>query len=288
MTNATGLQDAYHASLMEFNESALARERHFHERPKPLQMREIDTVARLLGDRGTLVDIGTGTGIVARTVHRCGHRVISIDAARTERQKGALNRLMALGVEGCFAAVGEEPTGLDDSVADVVFAGDVVEHLPHSPQPFMAEVFRLLRPGGWCVLTTPNAVRLPVRLRVLMGYGNWVPLDLLWSMGRNDGHHKEYVRDELAELLHRSGFADVTVQMIEDTLRRPQIIRSLADVRTRNRFADEAVRDGHFNAASPMEWARVAMAGVTALLPGLRSSMMGIGRKPETTRGKTP
>lgn len=42
---------------------------------------------------------------------------------------------------------------------DVLFAGELVEHLP-DPRPGLAEFHRVLRPGGILILTTPNRLRL--------------------------------------------------------------------------------------------------------------------------------
>jgi SAM-dependent methyltransferase len=43
--------------------------------------------------------------------------------------------------------------------ADVVIAGEVVEHLD-APGPFFGSLLQLVRPGGLLVVTTPNAYRL--------------------------------------------------------------------------------------------------------------------------------
>lgn len=274
---------AYADSLAAFNRSAFARDRGLYEHPKAIQLAELEEVLARLPEDGTLVDIGTGTGIVPEAAHRLGYRVISIDQSDEGRLAEPLHRLMATGIEGVFAEVGAEPVPLADGIADVVFAGDVVEHIPHSPKPFMAEIFRLLRPGGWCVLTTPNAVRLPVRLKVALGFSNWMPLDTFYDLPRNFGHHKEYDVRELRSLFRRSSFGEATVRFIEDTLRRAQIAQSLGDLRTKNRFAEEGGRVDRFAPLNPMEYLRLLALGLVTMAPGLRSSMIGAARKPECT-----
>src|SRR5207248_6567141 len=43
-----------------------------------------------------------------------------------------------------------------DNAFDVVYLGDVIEHVP-SPRQVCAEIHRILRPGGLAVMRTPNA-----------------------------------------------------------------------------------------------------------------------------------
>ena len=57
-------------------------------------------------------------------------------------------------------AVGEAaPLPFRDASFDALFAGELVEHLP-DPRPGVAEFYRVLRPGGTLILTTPNRLRL--------------------------------------------------------------------------------------------------------------------------------
>lgn len=277
---ADALLDTYLAVLHEFNSSSFAATHALKEHPKAGQIAEINALAGLLPDGGTLLDIGTGTGVVPMTFHRLGRRVVSVDLGGSDRLRDALQRIRDLGVEGYWAEVGEEPIPLPDASVDVAFAGDVVEHLPHSPRPFMRELSRVLRPGGWCLLTTPNAVRLSVRLKVLLGHSNWMPLAEIYDGDRNYGHHKEYEATELASLFRLSGFADVRIEMVEDTLRRGRLATSLGDIRTQNRFRTEIDRVDRFDALNPVEYVRVGLLGAALALPGLRSTMLGCGRKP--------
>lgn len=48
-----------------------------------------------------------------------------------------------------------EPLPLDDNSVDVVFSDWVLEHVEH-PDKFIAEVNRILKPGGWFCARTPN------------------------------------------------------------------------------------------------------------------------------------
>ncbi|MEP7356178.1 MAG: methyltransferase domain-containing protein, partial [Anaerolineales bacterium] len=51
---------------------------------------------------------------------------------------------------------------------DLVIAGEIIEHIAHSRQ-FLAEICRVLVPGGSLLLSTPNIVSLKYRLAFLLG-----------------------------------------------------------------------------------------------------------------------
>lgn len=51
----------------------------------------------------------------------------------------------------------------DDSSVDVLVSSEVVEHLP-DPQPAIKEMWRVLKPGGYVLVTTPNPNNMITRL----------------------------------------------------------------------------------------------------------------------------
>jgi len=55
----------------------------------------------------------------------------------------------------------DETINVPDGCLDVVLSLAVLEHL-HKPQEFLKEVYRVLRPGGVCILTTPGPTSKPV------------------------------------------------------------------------------------------------------------------------------
>ena len=62
----------------------------------------------------------------------------------------------------------EEPLPFDDASFDVVVAAELLEHL-RRPDHLVAEIARVLRPGGTIAGSVPNAYRLKNRLRALRG-----------------------------------------------------------------------------------------------------------------------
>ena len=79
----------------------------------------------------------------------------------------ALEKAAALGIEPVQANV-EEPLPFADASFDAVVAGELFEHLQF-PDALVAEIGRVLRPGGALAGSVPNAFRLQSRLRFLRG-----------------------------------------------------------------------------------------------------------------------
>jgi 2-polyprenyl-3-methyl-5-hydroxy-6-metoxy-1,4-benzoquinol methylase len=251
--------------------------------PQRCHIEELRAITARLPSTGRVLDIGTGMGIVPETLLRLGHSVVAVDIAAGEADSGSLQRLKSLGVEGHFAWVGEEQIPIPDESIDVAFAGDVIEHLPTTPKWFLLELMRTLKPGGYIVITTPNAVRLTVRLRVLLGYSNWPPVSQYIDLGQDwryhMGHHKEYSGPELGGVLRHCGLSDVAVTYFEDNLRRKGIVRSAKDIATQDRFMSKYWKDQQ-PPFSIGEIVRLAMLGVVNAISTLRSSFLAVGQKP--------
>ena len=58
---------------------------------------------------------------------------------------------------------------LADNSVDIILSSEVVEHLP-DPVPALKEMARVLKPGGYAMVTTPNPKNLPEMLGYAMDY----------------------------------------------------------------------------------------------------------------------
>ncbi len=85
---------------------------------------------------------------------------------------------------------------------DILVMAEVIEHLHTSPIWVLKYLAGLMNAGAFLVVTTPNAVALPKRLRVLLG-GN--PNELIREEVSNPGHFREYTLAELIQLGHAAG-----------------------------------------------------------------------------------
>lgn len=93
-----------------------------------------------------LVDIACGGGLMAPYVGRLGYRHVGLDLS-----PGSLRLAAAHGVIPVRADARRLP--LADSCADVVVAGEVLEHV-RDYHSLLAEAVRVLRPGGALVIDT--------------------------------------------------------------------------------------------------------------------------------------
>jgi 2-polyprenyl-6-hydroxyphenyl methylase/3-demethylubiquinone-9 3-methyltransferase len=111
-----------------------------------------------------LVDLGCGAGLLAPHLTGKGYRHVGVDLTRSALEQAAAHGVAV--VNGDATAV-----PLADDCADVVAAGELLEHVPDWRRA-VGEACRLLRPGGLLVLDTLNdtalsrlvAVRIAERL----------------------------------------------------------------------------------------------------------------------------
>jgi SAM-dependent methyltransferase len=106
---------------------------------------------------GRLLDVGCGTGAFLQGMHALGWQVYGSDlnpevVRYTHDYFGFDVR------EGELAEIGY-PAGF----FDVVTMWDVLEHV-HDPRGTLAEVARILKPGGWIIMNTPNPAGWDARL----------------------------------------------------------------------------------------------------------------------------
>lgn len=143
-----------------------------------------------------LLDAGCGTGLFSQVGAERGAQVTSLDVGEG---------LLAQVAKKCesrrvVGSVMDLP--FEDAAFDYVVCTEVIEHTTQ-PSRAVAELARVLRPGGTPVLTTPNrvwhfAIRVAsaLKLRPYEGLENWVR----WRDLRG------WIRSEGLELLDYRGF----------------------------------------------------------------------------------
>ena len=150
------------------------------------------------------LDVGAGNG-----------RLIELFRQRFQTESSACDytsQLMKLpGQKVDIANLNSEKLPYPDASFDAVTATEVVEHL-EDHRAVLRDLHRVLKPGGLCILSTPNILNLNSRLRFLwFGYGNlFGPLPVkhsaLYSTG---GHINPVSYFYLAHSLLDAGFTDV-------------------------------------------------------------------------------
>jgi ubiquinone/menaquinone biosynthesis C-methylase UbiE len=124
----------------------------------------IITQENILGKQ--ILDIGAGMGFMAqllgRHIHdRGGIPSESITACDLYPEYFSYKEIICKKVE----FINELPFG--DGSFDIVYAVEVIEHLK-DPYGFIQEMFRVVRPGGKVIITTPNILTLASRFSYLL------------------------------------------------------------------------------------------------------------------------
>lgn len=153
-----------------------------------------------------ILDLGTGTGFVAIFIknffpqHEVVAGDVSIPAEIKRKLAGACVRVIEdLKIEP------DKRLRLESDSFDVVIFLEVLEHVIDDPRHVLSEIYRILKPGGYLFLTTPNIAQLFNRLMLLFGKQPQLYLDSLRYGYRSErGHFREWTAYELMYLLKDS------------------------------------------------------------------------------------
>jgi SAM-dependent methyltransferase len=122
----------------------------------------VPILVRAVGGPGRRVlDLGCRSGAVTQH-YLPGNEVVGLDV-----DLAALRRAAERGIQPMHCNV-EEQLPFDNGSFDVVVAGEMLEHV-RAPDEVVAEVRRVLRPGGTFAGSVPNAYRFQSRLLFLAG-----------------------------------------------------------------------------------------------------------------------
>ncbi|MBX3170299.1 MAG: methyltransferase domain-containing protein [Candidatus Eremiobacteraeota bacterium] len=175
-----------------------------------------------------ILDIGGYPGSLVKTLRLYLRESGTIDAAGLAGPDDFMQELAGYQVGfypcnldpliGSYASPKELPVRIqrEDASYEVIFATEIIEHTL-DPLYLLKESFRLLRPGGVLMLTTPNQATLSNRLRALSGRSMYFPLKRSIMYDRSDWrpHIREYTMWEMATLLQDSGFEVVEKQFMD-------------------------------------------------------------------------
>ena len=153
------------------------------------------------------LEIGLGYGIIPLFLADRGERVVSTEhPSRAYLFKNDYLRLLReRGVEPVANDLVEGLPFTAGSFNKVLYC-DVIEHLsPDMVEGQVAEIHRVLSPGGVLVISTPNLARLWNRLHFLRGRPVNPPLRVR-KVGETYDHIREYQWEELEPMFTDMGF----------------------------------------------------------------------------------
>lgn len=164
-----------------------------------IDMREsrIRKLLRLLESEtpGHLLDVGCAGGELAALLATRGWGVHGVEA-----EPALVEAARARGVEAHSLDLDSAPLPWPDGAFDAVVTAEVIEHVVDTDR-LLAEIARVLRPGGALVVTTPNLASFENRLRLLLGrYPMWMDVGL-----EGTGHLRYYTPRMLRHQLRCHG-----------------------------------------------------------------------------------
>lgn len=152
-----------------------------------------DPMVKLLGSEVVLVDDFGGGGGVDNADPTPALQMIA-------RYRNELNIKV---VEQDFL---ETPLAFPDASVDGVTCFHSLEHWHHSPKNLFREIARILRPGGYLFLATPNAVNIRKRITVPLGFNNWAGLEEWYhEQPHFRGHVREPIVGDLEKIMEWNG-----------------------------------------------------------------------------------
>jgi SAM-dependent methyltransferase len=109
------------------------------------------------GSRPVVLDIGCAAGALLAELRNRGWDCTGVEICRPEAEYARRKRKLDV------RSLGLEKNRFPAAGFDVVLASHLIEHL-NNPAAFVAEVYRILAPGGVFIVTTPNIDGFQARL----------------------------------------------------------------------------------------------------------------------------
>jgi methionine biosynthesis protein MetW len=150
-----------------------------------------------IGRGKRVLDVGCLGGMLSRAIMDHGNEVWGVEINPAAAQVAA-----SRGVRVKVADV-EEGLPFEDASFDVVHAGELIEHL-YDTKAFFAECWRVLRPEGFVLFTTPNLNSLENRVRVASG--GYLSMAGAYPEDHYGSHVRVFNVEKVRELCEQTGF----------------------------------------------------------------------------------
>lgn len=160
-----------------------------------------------------MVDLGCGSGALLEALEDQFEARIGLDVSTRRLEQSESGRAHSwqfrqADLNGAFP--------LESSSVDAVIANQVIEHIVN-PISFCNEIHRVLKPGGRCVVTTPNIRYLRNIARILVaGHGPRTACGETLDGAWDDGHIHYFTHRDLREIMAQIGFRVVRSRALVD------------------------------------------------------------------------
>jgi len=169
---------------------------------------DLDIVEEKVSVGGRVLECGSIPLLLTMALSKCGYHVTGCDIAPGRYA----STIQSTGLHVIQCDIETEKLPFEDNAFDAVVFNELLEHLRINPIFTLSEVWRVMKPTGTLILTTPNLKSMGGMINYLFRnrgfsssgnlYEEYQKLETLGHMG----HVREYTRTEIIEFLHNMGF----------------------------------------------------------------------------------
>jgi len=180
------------------------------------------TIAVAFRERRSILDVGSGGGILAALLSQLGHDVHAVDFF--DRSDTPIYQKNSIHFSLCN--IEADPLPFHENTFDAISCCQAFEHFTHSHLAPLMEMMRVLKPGGIMEIDVPNAVCFRNRSRILRGkhitwdyVEHYIYAKPIAYKGREYyplRHNREFTHMELTSLFHEAGFTSINVSFLND------------------------------------------------------------------------
>lgn len=161
----------------------------------------------------TIADIGGGWGALCMALAAQGYKPVLVDDYGDSQVSANDHRykiLRRLGVEAQKKDATQEAIFAPNSL-DGVTCIAMLEHMHHSPKPWLIKLVEALKPGGVMMIGGPNCSHILKRIRAVLGKTAWTPLNTWWNSPQFRGHVREPNAQDYHTMLQDLGLRNIVL-----------------------------------------------------------------------------
>ena len=122
-------------------------------RTRPFNQERIEIISEMvnrLGKNLSILDVGSGDGIIGEYLSTIGNNVTSVDLPTVAFQSHRCQGLLAVAGDA-------ERLSFASNIFDVVLGSEIMEHL-WNPHSFVNEAYRVLKDDSYLIVSTPEGI----------------------------------------------------------------------------------------------------------------------------------
>lgn len=163
---------------------------------------KIEFLISEIGSGNKILDVACNDGYISEILKNNNNVVFGFDIAikdiRIARKRG---------INVKYFKIGSGPFPYKDKQFDVVLLGDIIEHIFDTDE-MLRECYRILKPKGKLIITTPNVASLLRRFMLLIGISPFLEYSIELSTNGfpSVGHIRYYTAKTLTKQLYHNNF----------------------------------------------------------------------------------